>query len=69
MKPRLTREAEAAMADGRWGRAYNSPGAIQVPADFRKEFFKDKKALAFLKPSIRPTRMPLPGGCKPQKKN
>jgi uncharacterized protein YdeI (YjbR/CyaY-like superfamily) len=41
------KEVEAAKADGRWGRAYDSPSAMQVPADFLKELSKDKKAKAF----------------------
>lgn len=47
MKPAGFKEVEAAKADGRWGRAYDSPRAMQIPADFRKELAKDKKAQAF----------------------
>src|SRR5262245_41225507 len=38
---------EAAKADGRWQRAYDSPGASKVPADFMARLSKDKKALRF----------------------
>ncbi len=48
---RMTRagitEVEAAKRDGRWQRAYDSPGNMSVPDDFLKELSKDKKAKAF----------------------
>jgi uncharacterized protein YdeI (YjbR/CyaY-like superfamily) len=47
MKPAGLKEVKAAKADGRWKRAYDSPSAMQVPKDFRKELSKDKKAKAF----------------------
>lgn len=47
MKPVGLKEVEAAKADGRWGRAYDSPGAMQVPKDFLKELSKDQIAQAF----------------------
>jgi len=47
MKPSGLKEVEAAKADGRWGRAYDSPSAMQVPEDFLKELSKNKKAQAF----------------------
>ncbi len=47
MKPVGLKEVEAAKADGRWGRAYDSPSAMQVPEDFLKELSKDKKVQAF----------------------
>jgi uncharacterized protein YdeI (YjbR/CyaY-like superfamily) len=47
MKPPGLKEVEAAKADGRWGRAYDSPSAMQIPEDFLKELSKDKKAKAF----------------------
>jgi uncharacterized protein YdeI (YjbR/CyaY-like superfamily) len=47
MKPAGLKEVEAAKADGRWGRAYDSPSAMQVPDDFLKELSRDKKAKAF----------------------
>jgi uncharacterized protein YdeI (YjbR/CyaY-like superfamily) len=47
MKPAGLREVEAAKADGRWQRAYDSPGAATVPADFLQELSRNKKAKAF----------------------
>ena len=47
MKPAGLKEVEAAKADGRWGRAYDSPSAMQVPEDFLKELSKGKNAKAF----------------------
>jgi uncharacterized protein YdeI (YjbR/CyaY-like superfamily) len=41
------REVAAAREDGRWQRAYDSPSASTIPADFLKELAKDKKAKAF----------------------
>lgn len=49
MKPAGLKEVEAAKADGRWGRAYDSPSAMQVPDDFLTELSKHKKAQAFFK--------------------
>lgn len=47
MKPAGLREVEAAKADGRWQRAYDSPGAAAVPADFLAALSRNKKAKAF----------------------
>jgi uncharacterized protein YdeI (YjbR/CyaY-like superfamily) len=47
MKPSGLKEAEAAKADGRWERAYDSPGNLSIPGDFLRELSKDKNALAF----------------------
>lgn len=47
MKPAGRKEVEAAKADGRWERAYDSPSAMQVSEDFLKELSKNKKAKAF----------------------
>ena len=47
MKPSGFREVEMAKTDGRWERAYDSPGAMQVPEDFLKELSRNKKAKAF----------------------
>ena len=47
MKPAGLAEVEAAKGDGRWQRAYDSPSAATVPADFLKELAKDKKAQSF----------------------
>ncbi len=41
------KEVEAAKADGRWERAYDSPKNMEVPEDFIAELSKNKKALAF----------------------
>jgi uncharacterized protein YdeI (YjbR/CyaY-like superfamily) len=40
-------EIAAAKADGRWQRAYDSPGASKLPGDFLSRLSKDKKALRF----------------------
>jgi uncharacterized protein YdeI (YjbR/CyaY-like superfamily) len=40
-------EVEAAKADGRWDRAYDSPSKMTTPDDFLKELAKNKKALDF----------------------
>lgn len=47
MKSAGRQEVEAAKADGRWKRAYDSPSAMQIPADFLKALSQDKKAKAF----------------------
>jgi uncharacterized protein YdeI (YjbR/CyaY-like superfamily) len=47
MKPAGLKQVEAARKDGRWQRAYASPGAAQAPEDFLKELAKNKKAQAF----------------------
>ena len=47
MKPSGLMEVEAAQADGRWARAYDSPRAMRIPEDFLQELSKDKKAQAF----------------------
>jgi uncharacterized protein YdeI (YjbR/CyaY-like superfamily) len=41
------KEVEAAKADGRWDRAYDSPSKMTVPADFLNELSKNKTARAF----------------------
>jgi uncharacterized protein YdeI (YjbR/CyaY-like superfamily) len=38
---------EAARNDGRWQRAYDSPSAAAIPADFLKELSRNKKAQSF----------------------
>lgn len=40
-------EMEAAKADGRWNKAYDSPKNMNVPEDFLKELSKNKKARIF----------------------
>ena len=47
MQPAGLREVAAAKKDGRWKRAYDSPSAATIPADFLAELAKDKKAQAF----------------------
>jgi uncharacterized protein YdeI (YjbR/CyaY-like superfamily) len=47
MMPAGLKEVEAAKADGRWDRAYDSPSKMTTPEDFLKELAKNKKALAF----------------------
>jgi uncharacterized protein YdeI (YjbR/CyaY-like superfamily) len=40
-------EIEAAKADGRWNKAYDSPKNMKMPEDFLKELSKNKKARTF----------------------
>jgi uncharacterized protein YdeI (YjbR/CyaY-like superfamily) len=40
-------EIEAAKADGRWNKAYDSPANMKMPKDFMKELSKNKKARTF----------------------
>lgn len=47
MKPAGLRQMEAAKADGRWQRAYDSPSAMQMPEDFLAQLAKNKKACRF----------------------
>lgn len=47
MKPAGLAEVEAAQADGRWAKAYDSPANMQVPDDFLLELSKMPEALAF----------------------
>jgi uncharacterized protein YdeI (YjbR/CyaY-like superfamily) len=47
MKPAGLAEVEKAKADGRWTRAYDSPGKMNIPADFMKELSKNKNAKTF----------------------
>ncbi len=48
LKPAGAREVELAKADGRWAKAYDSPGKMVVPADFLKALARDKRAKAFI---------------------
>lgn len=41
------KEVERAKMDGRWERAYDSPGTMEVPEDFLKELSRNKKAKSF----------------------
>jgi uncharacterized protein YdeI (YjbR/CyaY-like superfamily) len=47
MKPAGSKEVEAAKADGRWDRAYDSPSKMIVPEDFLHELSRNKKAKTF----------------------
>jgi uncharacterized protein YdeI (YjbR/CyaY-like superfamily) len=47
MKPSGLKEAESAKTDGRWDRAYDSPGNLSIPEDFLLKLSENKKALAF----------------------
>jgi uncharacterized protein YdeI (YjbR/CyaY-like superfamily) len=47
MKPAGLAAVEAAKADGRWDRAYDSPAMMKVPDYFLKEVNKNEKAKAF----------------------
>ena len=49
MHPSGLAEIEAAKADGRWAKAYDSPAKMEIPDDFLKELSKKPKALAFFK--------------------
>jgi uncharacterized protein YdeI (YjbR/CyaY-like superfamily) len=48
MKPAGLNAIKAAKADGRWERAYDSPGKMTLPDDFVKAVSKNKKAATFL---------------------
>jgi len=47
MKPSGLTEVEKAKADGRWTKAYDSPGKMKIPDDFMKELSKNKNAKTF----------------------
>lgn len=47
MMPSGIAEVEAAKADGRWQRAYDSSTTMETPKDFLEELAKHPKALAF----------------------
>ncbi len=47
MQPAGLKEVERAKGDGRWKRAYDSPGSSTVPKDFLKALAKNKKAKTF----------------------
>ena len=47
MKPAGLKEIEAAKADGRWQKAYDSPGNMTASEDFLKRLNKNKKAKQF----------------------
>lgn len=47
MRPAGWKEVEAAKADGRWERAYDSPANMTMPEDFLQRLSKNKKSAAF----------------------
>lgn len=47
MKQSGLAEVEKAKADGRWNKAYDSPGNMKIPADFLKDLSQNKNARAF----------------------
>ena len=47
VQPSGQKEVEKAKADGRWAKAYDSPGKMVVPDDFIQKISKNKKAFAF----------------------
>lgn len=47
MKSSGIKEVEMAKMDGRWKKAYDSPGKMTIPDDFITEISKNKKAFAF----------------------
>lgn len=47
MTPAGLKEAEAAKADGRWARAYDSPSNATVPPEFLEELARNTKAKRF----------------------
>lgn len=49
MRPAGLKEVDAAKADGRWDKAYDSPADMTIPDDFLRKLAKNKKAEAFFK--------------------
>ena len=47
MRPSGMKEIEAAKADGRWEKAYDSPSTMTIPEDFLEELSRDQKAAEF----------------------
>lgn len=47
MQPSGLKEIEAAQADGRWEKAYDSPKNMEIPNDFLEKVKKDKETFAF----------------------
>jgi uncharacterized protein YdeI (YjbR/CyaY-like superfamily) len=43
------KEIDSAKEDGRWDKAYDSPGKMRIPDDFIREISKNKKAFKFYK--------------------
>lgn len=49
MRPSGLAEIEKAKLDGRWDKAYDSPGKMSVPDDFITKISKNEKAYSFFK--------------------
>ncbi len=49
MQPSGLKEIETAKKDGRWDKAYDSPGQMEIPADFLALLKKDQQAYEFFK--------------------
>jgi uncharacterized protein YdeI (YjbR/CyaY-like superfamily) len=49
MQPSGLKEIEAAKKDGRWDKAYDPPGKMEIPADFLAILRKDQQAYEFFK--------------------
>ncbi len=49
MQPPGLKEIERAKADGRWQKAYDSPGNMEIPDDFLLELNKNQKASMFFR--------------------
>jgi len=47
MQPAGIKEVENAKKNGRWEKAYDSPGKMEIPDDFIQELSKDKTAFEF----------------------
>lgn len=56
MKPAGLKEVDAAKKDGRWEKAYDPQGAMEMPADFLQALAKNKKAKAFFESLNRANR-------------
>lgn len=59
MRPAGFAAIEAAKADGRWDRAYDSPATVEVPDDFRRALAKHRDAAAFFDGLGRTQRFPF----------
>lgn len=59
MTPAGLKAIEAAKSDGRWERAYDSPGRMTIPDDFLKALAKSKKATTFFENLDRANRFSI----------
>ena len=64
MKPSGIIEVEKAKRDGRWERAYDSPGKMVVPVDFIELLSKNKKAFEFFESLNKTINIPSAGDFK-----